>query len=396
MRRVVIALLTLAAAALVTAPTIALTLGRYDADTGLRFWPIDARAQASKASELIAADLKVSTLERADGLSRAALRREPVNVAAARAQTLIAAARGQERQTLAWARYAEGLSRRDFGVQTMLIELAVARGDVPGALIHYDRALRTRKAAGDVLFPVLFGAASDPNVLPALTAMLGRRPEWWYDFTVKWQTQSPPVEPLFTILMAERPDVSVPRERMLAIAAMRQMVTAGRIDLAARLHDRIAPAGTPRAGTFVDGRFDSGHDLAPFAWDITSEGDLGGAVERRGEPPRSALTIDVSGDRSGTVAQQLVRLAPGRYRLALRVGELSTDGIVPGVSILCVGSTEPLAEQRLGAAGPSVRTLSFEIPGNCSAQTVRISGTAGENDSLPRPWITDLTMRRLN
>jgi tetratricopeptide (TPR) repeat protein len=396
MRRVLIGMATLAGAVLVTAPTVALTLGRYNSDLGLRFWPIGAAVQASKASELVATNLSVPTLERADRLSRAALRREPINVTAARVQGLIAAARGQERNTLAWFDYAERLSRRDFPVQTMLIELAVARGDIDGALVHYDRALRTKKAAGDVLFPVLFSATADPNVLPALTRLLRTRPEWWYDFTVRWQTQQPPVEPLFKVLMAERLNVSDPRERGLAINSMRQMVTAGRSDLAARLHDSIAPRGTPRAGSFVDGNFAGTHDLLPFAWDIANEPGLSGAVERRGEPARSALTIDIGGDQGGTIARQLVRLAPGRYRLAFRIGEVSAEGVVPSISIVCAGAGQPLVEQRIAPTPLAVRGITFQVGPGCTAQTIQIGGAAGEKDSVPRPWITDMVLRRLD
>src|SRR3546814_17422634 len=60
--------------------------------------------------------------------------------------------------------YSQTLSRRDLRTQLMAIELAVARDDIPSALRHYDIALRTKKNAPDLLFPVLTSALTNPTI----------------------------------------------------------------------------------------------------------------------------------------------------------------------------------------------------------------------------------------
>src|SRR3546814_19191893 len=74
--------------------------------------------------------------------------------------------------------YSQTLSRRDLRTQLMAIELAVARDDIPSALRHYDIALRTKKNAPDLLFPVLTSAPTNPTIRTELVKTLGRRPKW--------------------------------------------------------------------------------------------------------------------------------------------------------------------------------------------------------------------------
>src|SRR3546814_9998889 len=64
----------------------------------------------------------------------------------------------------------------------MAIELAVARDDIPSALRHYDIALRTKKNAPDLLFPVLTSALTNPTIRTELVKTLGGRPKWSNDF----------------------------------------------------------------------------------------------------------------------------------------------------------------------------------------------------------------------
>src|SRR3546814_9359723 len=78
--------------------------------------------------------------------------------------------------------YSQTLSRRDLRTQLMAIELAVARDDIPSALRHYDIALRTKKNAPDLLFPVLTSALTNPTIRTELVKTLGGRPTWSHDF----------------------------------------------------------------------------------------------------------------------------------------------------------------------------------------------------------------------
>jgi hypothetical protein len=78
--------------------------------------------------------------------------------------------------------YATTLSRRNLQTQLWLIEDAIARQDIPGALRHYDIALRTSAAAPELLYPILASAISTPEVRTALARTLLSEPAWAPNF----------------------------------------------------------------------------------------------------------------------------------------------------------------------------------------------------------------------
>src|SRR3546814_16585851 len=54
--------------------------------------------------------------------------------------------------------------------------------DVCSSDLHYDIALRTKKNAPDLLFPVLTSALTNPTIRTELVKTLGGRPKWSNDF----------------------------------------------------------------------------------------------------------------------------------------------------------------------------------------------------------------------
>ncbi|RYY12233.1 MAG: hypothetical protein EON55_12710, partial [Alphaproteobacteria bacterium] len=108
-------------------------------------------------------------------LARAALARDAGNVNALAAFGL---ASDKPKQVAAVFTVADRLSRRNLIVQVWMIENAVAKGDVSGALRQYDIALRTSRAAPSMLFPVLVDATSNDQLLPAIAKTLAQRPLW--------------------------------------------------------------------------------------------------------------------------------------------------------------------------------------------------------------------------
>ena len=78
--------------------------------------------------------------------------------------------------------YSQFLSRRDLQTQLWMVEDAVNRGDISGALRHYDIALRTSKLAPNLMFPVLASAMQDPSIRAELITTLAKRPAWEADF----------------------------------------------------------------------------------------------------------------------------------------------------------------------------------------------------------------------
>ncbi len=111
--------------------------------------------------------------------SRQALRADPLNASAIRLLAYVTELlpNGQPRARRLMA-LSEQASRRDVLAQVWLIEDAVNRGDVGGALVHYDHALLVKPGMAGMLIPVLVNAISEPAVRAALVPYLRADRAW--------------------------------------------------------------------------------------------------------------------------------------------------------------------------------------------------------------------------
>ena len=131
---------------------------------------------------------------------------------------------------------------------------------------------------------------------------------------------------------------------------------------------------------------------APFNWTLTASG-LGAADMLNG-----TLSVNYYGRDTGTLAQQLLVLAPGAYRFAVTVeGAKTGTGPFLSWSLRC-------AARGKGAPGPELMNLAatatgtphrvaaaFTVPAGCPAQQLTLIGTAGE---FPAP--VTLTLSKLD
>jgi len=79
---------------------------------------------------------------------------------------------------------ANAISRRNLIVQLWLIERSVERDDLQAAVGHYNAVLAVEPKLGPILFPILSGALSFPEVRAALTPNLTGRSRWMPEFLV--------------------------------------------------------------------------------------------------------------------------------------------------------------------------------------------------------------------
>jgi len=138
--------------------------------------PWDGRNGAALAEVL--ATPAVGDYKRAEAVAETALRQDATAVGAAATLGSTAKISGQAAKSDRLFAYAERLSRRNLATQLWEIENAVSRGDIAGALRHYDIAFRTNVKARELLFPVLSNATDDPEIRAALVATLSQRPLW--------------------------------------------------------------------------------------------------------------------------------------------------------------------------------------------------------------------------
>jgi hypothetical protein len=367
-------------------------------ETVRRIWPFAAASEAQTA-ETALADLDATSPRQPVAEAAAhALLREPVNVIAARVAGMTASLDGDDRRARRLLAYAETLSRRDLGTQIALIEFAVADGDVPRALQHYDKALRTKRSADPLLMPVLVQASRDPEVATALGSMLARRPPWRMRFVYSLIEAQPWAPTFQSLIGSARLGVRDPLERDFLARSLKGLVASNQTAAAARLYEQATGV---RVGTGTrNGNFAGQDRIAPFDWEITDEPGLSGLPGAGDEPGLpSALSLEANAGRSGVVARQMLLLPAGRHRLKFLTGNVG-EADRSRVQITCNGTDALLAAQRLPRTDAGLRAVQmvFDVPPVCvsGGQWLNIEAAtdidAGRQETAP--WVSGLTIIR--
>ena len=138
-----------------------------------------------------------------------------------------------------------------------------------------------------------------------------------------------------------------------------------------------APRAPERKAGIYDGGFQGLPGSGPFNWQFPPS--PAGVAERTAA---NALQIDYYGRADTELGNQLLILTPGRYRLAVRAeGDAEGEGSRLSWSVDCQPSKARLADLPLAKLNYSPRLVSanFTVPAaGCSAQWLRLRGTAGE------------------
>lgn len=134
------------------------------------------------------------------------------------------------------------------------------------------------------------------------------------------------------------------------------------------------PAASQGAvGHVFDSRFKGATALPPFAWALSN--GVGGATAI---DAASGLTLDYSGTEGATLAQQMLLLAPGTYRIATeaRFDALAADGGTPPLvwTLTCIADQHVLNEIPVPLEGTPKRAggAPFAVPADCPAQTLAL------------------------
>lgn len=384
-RNVAIALLMAGLAVLTLRITIANVAEDSHAPVALLWNGSDARAQARVANDLLQPDATSAELKRARTIALAAIERDPTMVPAIRALGLIADLRGDTDRARALFYHADALTKRDLPTQLWMIEDAVGRDDVRGALRQFDAALRTSRHSAPILFPVLMGALEDPGLVEPIATLLAREPDW---------------RPPFLRLLAETGEAKTGIARLLESLARRgspadpyfigqfvtRIVQDGDHETAWRLYSTVRPAA--RRGSIGDGGFDAPAANAnlPFDWFLSAEPDLSALPARPGaDASPTALWFQADRNTRGVVAQQMLLLEPGDYVLSGTAIDL--EGVAsdrPFWTIECVGSGSSSRVDLPEAGADGIRFRgSFRVPGaGCGAQWLRLNIRAREGGEV--------------
>lgn len=393
-QRMALGLTACAVSVVVMAFTLASVL---QGEAALRWWPWMASAQAGAASDILeghGADPSAIADSKAHAI--AALRLNPINVIAVRTLGLATALQNQDAAASRDFGYALRLSRRDVPTQMWFIERAVDRNDIAGALHHYNQAMTTSIASRQMLVPILVQAAAIPAVAEQLIPLLRRKPDWWGDFTHQLiGTTSDPAS-LYRVARGLRLHSSDTEHPDFLPRIVQRLVTAGELGKALDLYrfDKATPSSIVN-----NGHFEQADTMPPIDWQYADEPDLAGVRQGRPDGKGTALFLVAQAGRGGTVAEQLVWLSPGRYRLSMTIGDMPAGnaGSLAQLTLRCEGADKrPITTISLPAAPAGGRSFTTEFlvpPASCPVQRLGIvaaGSLTGTGDAAP--WIDDIVI----
>lgn len=364
--------------------TFAQSLSRRDPATAHLLAPYSGRITALYASTLAGVEATPAERRRSDELAKRALMRDATAVAAVATLGINAEIRGDVDAARRAFRFAAPLSRRDLRTQLWLIEDAVRRGDVPGALKQYDVTLRANPKLSEMLYPILASASSDPTIRPELIRMLAGDTAWGESFISYMGRSIPDPASTATLFVALRKAGGmVPPQAWSGV--INALIEIRRFDQAWAIYASVRPrvdrvhardlrsTGTLDAPSLLD-------------WVPVEEGAAAGTIQN------GVFDFSAPASMGGTLLRQVQLLPPGEYRLTGHsIGIEQPDGTRPYWVLTCRKGAElgrvvlPNSVTSEGMFGGTI-----VVPSNCPAQELSLvvppsdasSNVSGQIDRL--------------
>lgn len=346
---------------------------KRDPALAYRLAPYDGRITAAYATSLAGPDATIKDRARADALAKRALQQDPTAVAAVATLGINADVRGDKAAARRYFAYAQKLSRRDLRTQLFMIEDAVQRNDIPGALRQYDMTLRVQPPLGEMLYPVLSSASEDPAIRRELVKTLAGKPLWgegFIYFAARNGTNPKATAALFLDL--RRAGIAIPEAARTD--AINALMAGGQTDAAWSYYASIRPGADRRRSR--DPRFAATLEVpSQLDWTPINDG--------------SGLTTSIQGSMfdfaapasvGGPMLQQLQLLPPGTYRLSGHsIGIEQAAGALPYWTLRCQNGRElGQVEVPNSNVADGNFTGTFSVPADCPVQTLVLTARASD------------------
>lgn len=371
-----------------------LAVGRLPVEQAIRLSPGSPIVLSRAAEDEFAAD----RFDNAEYLARESLNRAPFNVRALRVLGLTTAEKDQKPQADDILTLAGNWSLRDDPSHAWLIDYRLSRGDYPSAFAHADTLARRRDDLKPQLFRLFTVAAStDSRALPVLVALLAVEPPWRPAYlSGLYQTEAGlGLAANLAIALQSSP---APFSGSELSNLYGQLLAKNRLVGMSAVRARL---GRPETGlNLVNGDFAAPGEPLPFEWQLFN---ASGAVAEilpddvRGD---SALRARFGSYASAPLAEQLLQLEPGTYRLSgearSEVGD--SDARLAWV-VSCFETGSRIGESRIitapGETGWKPFSFGFEVPiRGCSAQWIRMVPRPGDRRTTVVAWYDRLSIVR--
>lgn len=288
-------------------------------------------------------------------------------------------------------------SQRDVSSHLWMFYNRLSARDYDGAFAHADPLMRNAAIRQDTASLVSSLASSDQRAAAALAKRMAHGP-WWRELVLSDMALKRDPAKALSVMLAVKDagsDIS-PAE---SAALVTRLVNEKRIQEAYLAWILLQPASNLATESYVfDGEFEGLPGSGPFAWNL-SRGGNGEAVEMAAGPSGSGqvLSARTSGDTSSVLAEQMLLLPPGAYRLTMR--SFNDSAAAPGMDwvVSCHDSSIELLRMDISAGSTANWTSSaatFVVSADCPAQKVALKSRG--NSSLPSwVWFDSVRIHRL-
>lgn len=322
-----------------------------------------------------------------------------INTPAIQALAMHESLSGREAQARRLFGLSDRLSRRDLATQLWLIEDAVRRNDVPGALRHYDSALRTKAEAGQLLLPILASAAEDRELWPAIAPYVNPQNPWLNAFIRQALTSTKRPDLLAGMLLHAGGLPETDDLRPLTEELLRGLVEGRHFDMARRYYLTLPGASAQVLQNAQLTKASTTARFAPVTWQPSALEDIRGSILGGGPAGDLVLSATFASGAQGFVGRKLLALPPGNYILRARqaISEDSQNAELRW-SVACADMTG----RNLWSANVPLKTDpqpvrgSFNVPEGCGYQFVSINGYAGTSPFGRDVSIDSVDVRRAN
>jgi hypothetical protein len=345
-----------------TDPALAASIAPYDARLAIAA----AQAAVEHGARTDAADVRrwVGT-----ALARDATLPSAIELAALRTE-----AAGDGRRAARLFELSSALSRRSLPTRLWLIQRAVDRGDVSAALEDFDIALRTSANAPKVLFPVLARASGDPDLAGPIARVLDR-PEDWRAMFLHYAITEAHAGPGMSAVVLRMRDRRAIIDNQVDQLLIGELVNEQQFALARRVQDAFLQTAPEPV---QDADFSASKRAFPFGWLLVETGSAG--AERAQIDGRPALSWQASPGGEGAVANQLLTLSPGAWRLTTTTAAASDSEAPPVWTLTCAETGGGEIARLIQPAQKGERaSADFAVPADCPAQWLTLTLKAGDS-----------------
>ena len=257
-------------------------------------------------------------------------------------------------------------------------------GDMNHGMREVAALARLSPDGGTAAVPYLAQYAANPVNWPALRSMFRADPQLARPVLVALASNISTVPAVLALAGPQEGN-----NPQWLVPLVDTLIKAGDYAKARAIWARVAGVKANSSELLHDSEFRDRSAPPPFNWQLASS--TVGLAERQ---PGGRLHVLFYGDEDGTLASQLLSLAPGTYRLSQRLQGDPSRAHALTWSLWCDKAPQPLASVTLDAA--SARGWQFQVPAGCSAQWLRLAGTSAEMSQQSDISLSGLTLAKVS